>query len=308
MKLSVALAAYNGEKYIEEQLRSILQQTREVDEMIITDDGSTDRTLEIVLSFIEANHLQNRWKVMVNPTNLGYAENYRHAMDLCTGELIFLSDQDDIWVKDRVERMTEIMERQPEIGLLTSDYQVFHDGDTLSPMTNQIMDAERIPLNRHTRFLRSLGCVMCVRTEFYKKAKGMWYSGWAHDEFLWSAAVLFGCGYRTKYRSLYRRLHEKQVSGHLGHSKEKRIAYIKGAMDSSQVLLDECRRLKLPKKTERLYRNNVKAHRYRLDLVNDCKLSRAILVLPYVKYYYAPKSYLVELAMALRRTEGRDGE
>ena len=94
------MATYNGEKFIYAQLNSILLQIHSDDEIIICDDNSSDSTLEIVRSFSD-----NRIKIIKNKTNLGHLKNFEKAISLSSGEYIFLSDQDDLWVDGRYEGM-----------------------------------------------------------------------------------------------------------------------------------------------------------------------------------------------------------
>lgn len=95
--ISVCLASYNGEKYIKEQIESILVQLGSDDELIISDDGSTDKTLDIIRSIIDPRiHLYNY--------NQGcYTKNFENALAKAKGDFIFLSDQDDIWIPDKVK-------------------------------------------------------------------------------------------------------------------------------------------------------------------------------------------------------------
>ncbi|MCM1140407.1 MAG: glycosyltransferase family 2 protein [Muribaculum sp.] len=95
--ISVCLAVYNGEKYIREQLQSILEQLSENDEVIISDDGSKDKTVDIILSFNDP-----RIRVFLNSEEHGPVGNFENALKQATGEHIFLSDQDDIWLDGRV--------------------------------------------------------------------------------------------------------------------------------------------------------------------------------------------------------------
>lgn len=115
MKISVCMGIYNGERYIEEQLASIMSQTMRPDEVILCDDCSTDCTVQVVRKFIEENHLVDKWKLLVNQENKGYPGNFYHAMSLCTGDIVFLADQDDIWNLGKVERMAETMQQHLEI-------------------------------------------------------------------------------------------------------------------------------------------------------------------------------------------------
>lgn len=114
MTVSVCMGIYNGEKYIEEQLLSILEQTRAAEEVILCDDNSTDNTVKLVDQFINDHHLQGSWKLYCNETNKGYPDNFYHAMSLCTGDIVFLADQDDIWHKAKIENMMKVFEQHPE--------------------------------------------------------------------------------------------------------------------------------------------------------------------------------------------------
>lgn len=104
--ISVAMATYNGEKYIKEQLESILKQLNEDDEIIISDDGSTDNTINIIKSFED-----KRIKIFDGPRN-GVKQNFANAIYNCTGKYIFLSDQDDIWCDNKVNIILKNFEKE----------------------------------------------------------------------------------------------------------------------------------------------------------------------------------------------------
>lgn len=96
--ISVCMATFNGEKYIKEQIDSILIQLKEEDELIISDDGSTDKTLEII------NELNDsRIKTLKNEGKHGYTHNFENALKQTQGDYIFFSDQDDVWLPNKVE-------------------------------------------------------------------------------------------------------------------------------------------------------------------------------------------------------------
>lgn len=122
IKISIAMTTYNGEKYIRKQLGSILSQTRQPDEVMICDDGSTDQTADLVQRFIEANKLSS-WHFSVNPHNLGYIENFRHAIAKTTGGIVFLCDQDDIWFPEKIAEMTRRFDEDPCVKVLNSGFQ-----------------------------------------------------------------------------------------------------------------------------------------------------------------------------------------
>ena len=105
MKLSVALCTYNGEKYIKEQLESILNQTVAIDEIIICDDRSNDKTTAIIEQF-QAEY-PDKISLHKNHANLGSTKNFEKSISICTGDYIFLSDQDDIWKANKVEKIIQ---------------------------------------------------------------------------------------------------------------------------------------------------------------------------------------------------------
>ena len=106
MKISIALATYNGSNYLQAQLDSCLAQTRQLDELVVTDDDSTDDTCEILEKFAE----KAPFKVILHRTdhNYGYAGNFNQALLNTTGDLVFLGVQDDVWFPDKIERIAAI--------------------------------------------------------------------------------------------------------------------------------------------------------------------------------------------------------
>lgn len=114
--VSVCMAVFNGEKYIKQQIDSILPQLNPNDELIISDDGSTDRTLEIIGSFQD-----NRVKVLKS-NNQNIVGNFENALSNAKGEVIFLSDQDDIWHLSKVEDSLKYLN---EYDLVFSNLEMF---------------------------------------------------------------------------------------------------------------------------------------------------------------------------------------
>jgi glycosyltransferase involved in cell wall biosynthesis len=131
--VSVALGTYNGERYIAEQLISILEQTLPAAQLVIADDGSSDSTLAVVDATLATYRRAHPDRtpvvtVLTANTNLGVAANFERALRASTGDLIALSDQDDIWEPQRLERMVAVMAAAPDAGLLHSDALLI-DGD-----------------------------------------------------------------------------------------------------------------------------------------------------------------------------------
>lgn len=123
--ISVAMCTYNGEKYLKYQLESIIFQSYSPKEMIICDDGSTDNTIAIISQFSQEAPFPIR--LYQNNTNLGSTKNFEKAISLCNEEVIALSDQDDIWAENKLERIVEEFSKSTEIGAVFSDALLIDD-------------------------------------------------------------------------------------------------------------------------------------------------------------------------------------
>jgi glycosyltransferase involved in cell wall biosynthesis len=116
--ISVCIATYNGDKYIKEQIDSIINQLDKNDEIIISDDGSSDNTIKIIESYNDKRIVlyKNSFKNVVL--------NFEYAIDKSKGDYIFLSDQDDIWHKDKVKSFLDCFLKNSQVTLLISDFQI----------------------------------------------------------------------------------------------------------------------------------------------------------------------------------------
>ena len=174
MTTAIAIALYNGEKYILEQLDSLRNQTQVVDQVIMCDDGSTDRTREIVANYIKENKLEGRWSLICNEKNLGFAQNFYKALSLCDQELIFLADQDDLWDLDKIKKMSNVMETNDGINLLSCEYGVvdangkaIHSFMERGKKTDGGLNA--IEVLDILRAWSRPGMTMCVRRVFFEQ-------------------------------------------------------------------------------------------------------------------------------------------
>jgi glycosyltransferase involved in cell wall biosynthesis len=100
--ISIAMATYNGAKYLEEQIDSILRQTLPASEIVVCDDCSTDATWEMLQRYA---NMDTRFKIYRNGKNLGFLKNFEKAISMCSGDYIALSDQDDIWTDNHLESL-----------------------------------------------------------------------------------------------------------------------------------------------------------------------------------------------------------
>ncbi len=112
------MCTYNGAEFLPAQLESIAAQSRRPDEIVVCDDASTDETVSVIRGF------GGPVTLCVNETNLGTVNNFEQAINLCTGDVIALSDQDDVWRADKLQQIETAFERNPAVGLVFSDAEI----------------------------------------------------------------------------------------------------------------------------------------------------------------------------------------
>ncbi|RRB06344.1 glycosyltransferase family 2 protein [Larkinella rosea] len=117
--ISVALCTYNGEAYLETQLQSILKQSLLPDELVVCDDDSTDQTRAVLEAF--ASRAPFPVRIFRNPTRLGFNKNFEKAFSHCTGEFIFICDQDDCWLPEKIETLSTYLVQHPATDLVFSN-------------------------------------------------------------------------------------------------------------------------------------------------------------------------------------------
>ena len=199
-KVSVVLATYNGEKFLPDQLASLVSQARKADETIVFDDCSEDATGQMLRTFEMEN---TGVRLHLNEKNLGFRKNFHEALRACSGDLIFLCDQDDLWMPDKIEKMVDIMERNREINLLSCNYtRLLPDGNELahSVFSSRFRKLRKgsggdVPLYQVTATSNLLdiplpGCCYCVRRSFWERCDRYWMEECPHDAVLWRYAAL----------------------------------------------------------------------------------------------------------------------
>lgn len=135
MKISIAMATYNGERWIKAQLDSLVDQSRVPDELIITDDRSKDRTIEIAREFAKTAPFPVI--IEVNETNLGVRGNFARAVTLCTGDIVLLCDQDDVWLHEKVARLETLLGEHPDKACVMNDA-ILTDGELRAVGKNKL--------------------------------------------------------------------------------------------------------------------------------------------------------------------------
>lgn len=162
MSISVAMATYNGEKYIREQLTSIINQLGEDDEVIISDDKSSDNTTSIINEFIEKD---KRIKLIKGPC-LGVIKNFENAISNCKNDYVFLSDQDDIWHDNKIESVLSCFEKT-KADLILHNADIMQNGE----ISNQTFFEKRgVKKGIKNNILKNsyIGCCMAFKADMKK--------------------------------------------------------------------------------------------------------------------------------------------
>jgi hypothetical protein len=222
MRISVAMCTYNGADYLPAQLASIAEQTRPPDELIICDDASTDKTRAVLESFARRSTIPV--SLYFSDENAGSVKNFERAIGLCTGDVIALSDQDDVWHSDKLQRIEQSFSDKPGVGLVFSDAELVDKN--LKPLSQRVwnavgFDAPKQKLVREGRSLDVLiygwtvtGATMAFRSAYVKLALpiptniAMIHDGWIALMIATVADVVFIEEPLIKYRQ-----HERQQIG-----------------------------------------------------------------------------------------------
>ncbi|KAA8999851.1 glycosyltransferase [Affinibrenneria salicis] len=188
MLISVAMATYNGGEYIKKQINSILEQTIQNIEVIIVDDCSTDNTISLIRSFQDS-----RIRLVQNKRNIGCSGSFQHAISLCHGDYIALCDQDDLWKKNKLERLVSNI---GDNSLIYSDFDFIdkdgHSIDRPVGFVNKLHGVDSKNKNIHNiSFLNSfvLGCSCLFDSSLKTNILPIIDSGYNHDKWIINVAV-----------------------------------------------------------------------------------------------------------------------
>lgn len=189
--IDVCMATYNGEKYLKRQIESIFSQTEPVGQIIVSDDASSDKTIS-VLKEIEQIDIT----ILFNKQNLGHVGNFERALTRSSAEIIFLSDQDDVWIPNKVERVMSIFKENPDVVMI-------HHNLTTVDETEKILQERYIslPSGKQNSFglicrefvkPRLFGCAMAFRRRVLDVLLPFPSCVYAHDHWIAVASACIG--------------------------------------------------------------------------------------------------------------------
>lgn len=203
--ISVCLATYNGQKYLQEQLDSILLQLNQDDELIISDDGSTDNTISILDSY-------NDSRIKIHKNNFkNVVKNFEFVISKSKGDYIFLSDQDDVWEPNKINEYVSVFSRNDKVTLILSDLQLIdNDGNKIAKEFYESKFSNKLLNNIFQN--NFIGCSIAFRREFNKIILPFPSKLPMHDWWIGTCAIIFGKVHFIDKKLIKYRRHENNFT------------------------------------------------------------------------------------------------
>jgi len=236
------MAAFNGQRFLAEQLESIEAQTRQPDEILIVDDASTDGTVALLSEFQARN--PGRVEVRVAEANRGVDASFAAAIGACSADLILPCDQDDRWHPEKIERLAGEAESQPALGLVASDSSVIgEDGEELEPSFWRRMGVS----NREVRRCNDGDAFRVLVRHPFVSGHGMLFrrdllslalpvpAAWTYDEWLDVILSAQAPVRLLQSRLTCHRLHSRQAVGHGGESHLQRLRTLRLSREKAAI-------------------------------------------------------------------------
>lgn len=211
VKVSVAMATYNGSRFLREQLESLYAQTRLPDEIVVVDDCSTDGTHDI----LEEYHQKKGLIYFVNKANLGVNKNFEKAIRNCTGDYIAICDQDDVWMSHKLQTcLSKILEIEGNKPACVSSQciEVNKELKIIEPRKSKMIDSFGLKPNLLT-IHNSQGCTMMINRELVNLLGSFPSKGLMYDGYIGLLAPCIGYKYNIAEPLMFYRHHDANVIG-----------------------------------------------------------------------------------------------
>lgn len=211
-RVSVALASYNGAKYIKEQIESILYMMNENDQLVVSDDGSSDGTIEIVKEYAKRD---GRIVLVNNGALHGIQSNFNNALRYCEGKYIFYSDQDDVWINNKINKVVDVFEKTNADLIIHNGYHVDECLNVIDAHMD-IFHQSSISKNPVRNFIKGTywGCCMAISRNLLPLVLPFpVHNSVGHD--LWTGVVTGFCRKRIELVNdilIYHRLHKNNAT------------------------------------------------------------------------------------------------
>lgn len=239
MKISVVMCTYNGTKYVERQVESILNQTHSVDEIIVCDDGSSDDTIAKVEAILKETEIE--YEIYVNNSNQGVAKNFLTGLKKSTGDYVFTCDQDDVWVEDKVEIFLNEITKTHKMLYFSNGILVDAEENDLGALLWDTLSFKHSMSDKSTLFDLLLnrcivtGAAMVVSRKLIDSVDCI-PNGWLHDGWLAMYAAVNDSIYAINKETFLYRQHANNV---VGAQKQSFWGRIKSYLDNIAFMESE---------------------------------------------------------------------
>lgn len=224
MKVTIILTTYNGEKFIISLLNSLVNQSYLIDEVIISDDCSSDSTVKIIKEFIFERDLHH-WKLHTNLKNLGFKKNFLSTMKMATGSIVFLCDQDDIWLENKVEDMVQQFIEHKDMNALICKSNSINEAGKIVVFRNSARGKTRkVSFEKEVRECLGSGHKLAIKREFMMEYIDTVNNfNQTFDVVFCLIAAFYGSLYEVDKILIHRRIHDNNTSG----KKKSKICMVK---------------------------------------------------------------------------------
>lgn len=304
--ISIAMTTYNGERYLENQLKSFVKQTLQPDEIVVVDDCSTDSTIDILDKFRkEYSHV--KWKILKNSYNMGWKKNFAKAIKNTQGDIIFLADQDDYWCKDKIQIMVNIMKGNFKIKILAAELEVFESSEFKCEIDSNLSNRGNINIvkkqfSSNFYMTHFPGCNMAFRSELKKWfSTDLWNGEQPHDEFLWTIGQLFDSAYILPFKVLCYLRHPNAATASRGHSQINQIRLLKDkivCVDTISKII-KCCDIDNKKEKEQIVSQVLDFLKLRIDFISQPSIPKCIQVFKHYGLYEKKKFLFVDIYCAI---------
>ena len=225
LSCSVVLSTYNGKKFLEKQLDSIRNQSRNPDEVIIGDDGSKDNTVLIITSYIKKYGLN--WRLICNDKNKGFYKNFIDLAYQTKSDVVFFCDQDDIWERDKIKENMSFFESHPRAMAVSCNIKCINQDD-LPVKNRQYFNVDRVTKIKLKNILYTsniLGCTLGFRRKLLNiiKQDRLKATAGSHDTLISIVAASIDGLYKIPYVGISYRIHGHNNSMQKENSRAKQI-------------------------------------------------------------------------------------
>jgi glycosyltransferase involved in cell wall biosynthesis len=214
-RVSIAMATCNGARYLRQQLDSFIGQTRIPDELVVCDDAPTDETMTVLQAFAKDAPFEVR--LLENAVRQGFVANFDRVLSCCTGDVVFLSDQDDVWLPGKLQAIIDAMQQHPDAMVVIND-RIITDGNLVPSGRTTLGNLRALGLDRSWL---SAGCGAAIRRAFLDVLLPIPESVPSHDG--WISALAFAldvCHVHETPLQLFRR-HDTNTSDSIASRRDR---------------------------------------------------------------------------------------